>query len=33
MVAIIVLTASGFDFENLRDDLQRDLERRRDAAR
>jgi hypothetical protein len=33
MVAIIVLTASGFDFENLREDLQRDLERRRDAAR
>jgi hypothetical protein len=33
MVAIIALTASGFDFEAFRDDLQRDLERRRDAAR
>jgi hypothetical protein len=33
MIAFIVLTATGFDFEALRDDLERDLERRRDAAR
>jgi hypothetical protein len=33
MVAFIVLTATGFDFEALRDDLERDLERRRESAR
>src|SRR4029079_6042100 len=33
MVAFIVLTLAGFDFDHLRDNLQRDLERRRDAAR
>lgn len=33
MVAFIVLTASGFDFEQFRQDLERDLERRRDGAR
>ena len=33
MVAFIVLTASGFDFEQFREDLERDLERRREGAR
>jgi len=33
MVAFIVLTLAGFDFDQLRDNLQQDLERRRDAAR
>jgi hypothetical protein len=33
MVAFIVLTASGFDFEQFRQDLERDLERRREGAR
>jgi hypothetical protein len=33
MVAFVVLTLSGVDLEQLREDLQRDLERRRDAAR
>jgi hypothetical protein len=33
MVAFIALTASGFDFEQFRQDLERDLERRREGAR
>jgi hypothetical protein len=33
MVAFIALTLSGFDFEAFREDLERDLERRRESAR
>jgi hypothetical protein len=33
MVVFIVLLASGFDFEQFRDDLQRELDRRRDRER
>ena len=33
MLAFIVLTLAGFDFDTLRENLQQDLQRRRDAAR